>query len=390
MFAPSFSLYRLSFTLFASRTLSLLFCLACLVCSIEASQPRSDDRSVDKILTEARAAIGTERQLAKIRSITATADCVGPKGKYTTSIDSFRSAKTRFEQTFTYKTDRASVFVNGDVVWTANGEPTISTPFQRMAARAHEYQKMAFDVRSFFRDPVVRGDEMFEGRPSIKLETKNELGMTVFIYLDKETKRFSGYILQIPNSSQTVKNVVLEWRKINGVMLPSVVKATDDQGDWTLRFHTIVFNKADEKSLDVPPRVADMAELLRLHEQQKTAHLTYNAELFIEMFAENLTQLQRGNAANRTKAENLARFRSYFSGFKFSEWEDIKPPVIKISKDGTLATKIVQKSVKGTYKNEKGEDESDHTIFAWLEVWEKIDGKWKVSAIASTDKSGPK
>lgn len=135
---------------------------------------------------------------------------------------------------------------------------------------------------------------------------------------------------------------------------------------------------------------SDMAELLRLHEQQKTAHLTNNAELFIEMFAENLTQLQRGNAVTRTRAENLARFKSYFSGFKFQEWADVQPPVIKISKDGTMATKIVQKSVKGTYKNEKGEDESDHTIFAWIEVLEKIGGKWKVTAVASTEKPGKK
>jgi hypothetical protein len=134
----------------------------------------------------------------------------------------------------------------------------------------------------------------------------------------------------------------------------------------------------------------DLAELMRLHEQQKTAHLTYNAELFTEMFAERLTQLQRGNANTRTKAENLARFKTYFSGYKFIEWEDIVPPVYKISKDGTLATKIVQKRVRGTYKNEKGEDESDHTIFAWLEVWEKIAGKWKVTTLASTEKYGPK
>jgi len=85
-------------------------------------------------------------------------------------------------------------------------------------------------------------------------------------------------------------------------------------------------------------RKKDHAELLRLHEQQKTAHLTYNAELFVEMFADNVTQLQRGSVVTRTKAENLKRFKTYFSGYKFLEWEDIIPPVIKISKDGTLAT----------------------------------------------------
>ncbi|MBX3244481.1 MAG: DUF4440 domain-containing protein [Acidobacteria bacterium] len=151
-----------------------------------------------------------------------------------------------------------------------------------------------------------------------------------------------------------------------------------------------LFLLAGSTATEAQVRKKDMAELLRLHEQQKTAHLTNNAELFIEMFAEHFMQLQRGNAAERGKADSLERFRTYFANYKFLEWEDIKPPVIKISKDGTMATKIVQKRVRGTYTYEDGKVEDDHTIFAWLEVWEKIKGKWKVTAIASTDRDGSK
>ena len=132
----------------------------------------------------------------------------------------------------------------------------------------------------------------------------------------------------------------------------------------------------------------DRAELLRLHKEHQTAHLTYDAELFVKSFGDNVTQLQRGQVKTQDKAANLKRFKNYFANYKFIEWEDIKPPVINISKDGTLATIIVQKSVKGTYKNEKGEEEKDHSIFAWLEVWEKIDGKWKIVTIASTARYG--
>lgn len=369
---------------------NLLFVLAIVLSFGPSASGQIITPAVDKILTDARSAVGSESQLSKVRTITAVADCAGPKGKYTTSINSFRTDKTRFEQAFSYKPERSIVVINGDVVWTADGEPSISTPFQRMAARAHEYQKMAFDLRRFFSGFEVAEEEPFEGRPSVKVLAKNELGMSASLFFDKETKRFSGYVLRIPKSNDTIKNVILEWRKVGGLNLPSAVKATDVQGDWTLRFHTITLNKADENGLEVPPRIADMAELLRLHEQQKTAHLTYNAELFLDSFADNLTQLQRGNAVNRSRADNLTRFKAYFSGYKFLEWEDIRPPVIRISKDGTLATKIVQKRVRGTYKNEKGEDESDHTVFAWLEVWEKINGKWKVTTVASTEKNGGK
>ncbi len=350
-----------------------------------------DTQNLNTIFSAAVNAVGNQGEIARVRSIMVVADCVGPKGRYTTSIVSFRENKTFFEQTYSYKNNPSSVFVNGDVVWEkipGTSDYSLATPFRRLIVRLHEYQKLAFDFQKFFRDFELAGDENFEGRPSVKVRSKNELGMTTILYFDKETKRFGGYLLEIPGSNETVKNVFLEWKKIGGLMLPSVVRATDKQGDWTLQFHTIKLNAGDEKLLDIPPRIADMAELMRLHEQQKTAHLTYNAKLFIEMFAENLTQLQRGDAVTRTKAENLERFKAYFSSFKFQEWEDIKPPVIRIAKDGSMATKIVQKRVRGVYKDGAGKEKLDHTVFAWLEVWEKVDGKWKVIAVASTEKSG--
>ena len=147
----------------------------------------------------------------------------------------------------------------------------------------------------------------------------------------------------------------------------------------------LMHNNTSSSSLE-----KDKAELLRLHKQHQTAHLTYNAELFVESFAENVTQLQRGYVATKNRVQNRARFKKYFANYKFIEWEDIKPPIVKISKDGSLATVIVEKRVRGTYKNEKGVEEKDHSIFAWLEVWEKIKGKWKIVTIASTARDGAK
>lgn len=151
---------------------------------------------------------------------------------------------------------------------------------------------------------------------------------------------------------------------------------------------SIKAQNADAKSSQTKRNDKDLTELLRLHEQQKTAHLTNNAELFVEMFSDSFTQIQSGSILTFSKEKSLARFKNYFATMNFQEWNDIAPPVIKISKDGTLATVIVNKRVRATYKNEKGEEENDHSIFAWLTVWEKIDGKWKVTTIASTVKYG--
>lgn len=344
---------------------------------------------LEKLLRDARAAVGSENDLARIRSLSMVADCMGPKGKYTTSIDSFRVNKTRFVQTFTYKDEPSSVFVNGETAWTIDGhsgDALLSSPFVRMVARAHEYQKMAYDVGAFFQELEIAGTVDFEGRVSIKVSAKNELGMPVDLFFDQESKRLNGYVLSIPDSTETIKNVFLKWRRVGRLMLPFIVRATDKDGDWTLRFDRIAFNKATERLLDIPPRVTDTAEILRLHELQKKAHLTYDAELLLSNSQQTLVSVQRGDVITRTRDEDLARFGAYFSSFKFIEWEDIAPPKITISKDGSLATKIVRKRVRGISKDAAGTETQEHTIFAWLEVLEKINGQWRLTTIASTEK----
>lgn len=350
-----------------------------------------DQTKLDQIFAAAVEAVGGKEAVGRIRSIEAVAACIGPEGNYTTSITSFRNAKTRFKQTYSYRDSATDIFINDQLGWqksSETGEFSIISPFQKLVVNLHEYQRMAFGFQEMFTDFEFAGEESFDDRSSWKVLAKNELGSVIELFFDKETKMLNGYILPIPNSPESVKNVFNEWKTVGGLKLPAVITATDKQGDWILTFHTIELNKADEKALDVPPRVADLAELLKLHDQAKEAHLAYNAELFIELFAENLTQLQGGNVSTRSKAENLERFRNYFSTYKFIEWEDIKPPVIKISGDGTLATVLVEKRVRGTYKNEQGEEVSDHIVFAWLEVWEKIGGKWKVTTVASTSRAG--
>lgn len=132
----------------------------------------------------------------------------------------------------------------------------------------------------------------------------------------------------------------------------------------------------------------EITELLRLHEQHKTAHLTNNVDLFVETFAYEITQIQNGSVVTISKEKSRERFAKYFANFKFDEWSDIDPPKITVSNDGTMATKSVKKRVRGTYRYADGKEETDDTTFAWLEVWLKIDGKWKVTMIASTVKPG--
>ncbi|HMS40534.1 MAG TPA: hypothetical protein PKE69_09930, partial [Pyrinomonadaceae bacterium] len=263
-----------------SSTAFLFISIVCLGFSTVAAQ----NSELEKLFSSSIEAVGGAKEINKIRSIEVFADCTGPNGKYTTEIVSFRDGKARFTQKFSYKTTPTDIFINDKLAWETAGFSLVS-PFQGLVVRLHEYQKMAFDFQKMFHDFALEGNEVFANRASVKVRAKNELNGTIYLYFDAETKLLSGYVLPIPGSNESVKNVFNEWRNVGKLKLPSKVTATDNTGDWVLNFQKISLNKADAKIFEIPPRVADLAELLRLHEQQKTAHLTYNAELFVEMFA---------------------------------------------------------------------------------------------------------
>ncbi|HMB90910.1 MAG TPA: nuclear transport factor 2 family protein [Rhodothermales bacterium] len=133
---------------------------------------------------------------------------------------------------------------------------------------------------------------------------------------------------------------------------------------------------------------ADVERLLALHEQQRTAHLNYDAELFAAMFHDPITQLNHGRISQQSRQETIERFGGYFGSVRFLEWEDIDPPVVRVSEDGSMAYVIVHKRVRLTVENEAGETEEEDTIFAWMEAWEKINSDWQLMAVASTDRPG--
>ena len=60
--------------------------------------------------------------------------------------------------------------------------------------------------------------------------------------------------------------------------------------------------------------------------------------------------------------------------------------MIHISPDGQMAYVIVQKRVHLTSPDSTGATVAERVRYAWLSVYEKQDGKWRLSAIASTDR----
>lgn len=132
----------------------------------------------------------------------------------------------------------------------------------------------------------------------------------------------------------------------------------------------------------------DRAELLRMHHQARADHLEKRADRMVASFDDSIRFLARGEVSVSSPAENQTRLQAYFDRSTFQAWDDIAPPLLRISPDGRMAYKIVQKRVRLTAPDSTGRQVAEHVVYAWVELYEKPRDRWILKAVASTDRPG--
>jgi thiol-disulfide isomerase/thioredoxin len=212
-----------------------------------------------EVFNAARDAMGGENALRQVRNLRAVADCVGPRGKYTTELISVRPDRLYFKQTWATR-DPFVAFVNGQYAWLKNeknGEVSRAEREVAAAVRSHDFQMIAIAPLERFRDAAVVGFEDFAGAPSVKIRATDELGKPLYLFFNRNTRLMSGMLMADSRSQtgETVKVVFNEWKNVGNARLPSKVTATDRAGDFVLDFREILLNQAEGQIFQVPPEV---------------------------------------------------------------------------------------------------------------------------------------
>jgi hypothetical protein len=333
-------------------------------------------------------AMGSAKHLSNIRSIRAIANCTGPRGPYTTEIFSAGNRRLIFRQVRAGSVYKGQT--NGQVFWTTDektGEFSLADAKAAFAWRSHDFQWMAAEVGERFYDFSFEGEENFAGKPALKLGAKDELGHPAALFFDKDSHLMLGFVIQNPfnDRAELIRNVFNEWRQIGKVKLPSKITVTDKQGDFVLNFHDISLNKVDEGMFVVPRQVTAMAELNELHKKQREDHFNRDAAAMAAGFTDDFTNIANGRITKPTRDESFQRFKNYFGRSTFLEWDDITPPVIRVSSDGTMGHTIVHKRVRLLSKGEDGKETEVTEVYAWVALYRKINGKWLLTAVSSTN-----
>jgi hypothetical protein len=207
---------------------------ALLVCLISAVVPVSahiklmvsdvPTKSPTTVVALSIRSLGDQKLVSRIRSITALADCVGPRSQYQTEIDSERGNRLVFKQSFPVGRTFAG-YVNGKYVWTKDAKTGEVTAGDRQLAammRGHEFQMIAIAPLERFRDPIPAGYENFAGALCIKLRMTDELGKATYLFFHAESKLMAGLIISnvVNGENNSVRIVFNEWKPTGKVKLP--------------------------------------------------------------------------------------------------------------------------------------------------------------------------
>jgi len=142
---------------------------------------------------------------------------------------------------------------------------------------------------------------------------------------------------------------------------------------------------ADEKPRPVVHPEEQKKELLELHRKDRRAHFENNAQLALsDQVDHGFISVRNGAITRRKKSDFQKSLEGYFKNAKYYEWDDLEPPIIRISDDGSMAWMIVRVRVRRTQPNPSGKDVEERFIYAGITTYEKRDGKWLKAANVST------
>lgn len=112
------------------------------------------------------------------------------------------------------------------------------------------------------------------------------------------------------------------------------------------------------------------------------AHIQKNAVQLVSFFSDSLVDVNKGKISFLDSAKGHSLFQSYFDKVNFIKWEDEQPPIIRFSKDSSVAYAIVKKLVVLELKDKPGIN--DTTNFAWTSIYKRNENEYKLDCITST------
>lgn len=124
--------------------------------------------------------------------------------------------------------------------------------------------------------------------------------------------------------------------------------------------------------------------LLAIHADQRRAHFDRDPELLFRNAAKQWRYVRDGQVDQLTRSELIERFRANFEGTQYQEWDDVEPPIIDVSEDGTLAVMIEHVRIRLSRTTDDGSSDELQGIYAGATVYRRVADGWRSTINVTT------
>ncbi|UCE19995.1 MAG: nuclear transport factor 2 family protein [Gemmatimonadota bacterium] len=118
------------------------------------------------------------------------------------------------------------------------------------------------------------------------------------------------------------------------------------------------------------------SEILNLHKTLIDAHWNKDIDFFTENISEDYFSVGNGEIRKPTKEEITTQVTNYLDNTTFTEYRDLREPIIGFSNDGSVAWSLVQVKVAGKRTTEEGTERDLDFTCAWITLYERQDNTW--------------
>jgi hypothetical protein len=134
-----------------------------------------------------------------------------------------------------------------------------------------------------------------------------------------------------------------------------------------------------------PVQQEGVAELLAIHRADRRAHFNHDVSAIVAELGPELLDVRNGQINRLSRDSVRAHFEAYFRTAKFSAWDDLEPPVVRVSQDGLVGWMVVRVRVAYDETTNPGQIVPRESIQSWMSAYQKLGGKWMLEAVTSTE-----
>ena len=123
-------------------------------------------------------------------------------------------------------------------------------------------------------------------------------------------------------------------------------------------------------------RHSDEEQLLALHEEGLQAHRKSDVDLLLKAEEDDYVVSSQGGISHPDREARRQFLGPYLESTRFSVYRDQIPPVVKVSRDGSLGWVVAQIEARGDQTQPDGTVEPLEFVSSWIELYEKRNGRW--------------